>query len=219
MKARHQSPVPEPVPRLCEGGTVACFATGPSLTAADVNYCRGRCDAAIAINDAWRLAPWADALVASDGRWWQFYKGVPEFAGRKYCLEGSAHHLGVSVLLMTGQTGIETKPTAVRSGMNSGAAAINVAVHFGARRIVLLGYDMAPQDDGKRRRMHFFGDHPAALQRTPPFEVFLRAFDAMRAPLKALGVEVLNASRQTKLKAFPRVALEDAFPAGVRRAS
>ena len=35
----------------------------------------------IAVNDAWRLAPWADILYACDGRWWRHHKGVPEFTG------------------------------------------------------------------------------------------------------------------------------------------
>ena len=86
------------VPSLCPGGTVVCLGGGPSLHADDVAYCRGKATV-IAINDSWRLAPWADALIASDAAWWQHYRGVPAYAGLKFCLEASAAKWpGVQVL-------------------------------------------------------------------------------------------------------------------------
>ena len=51
-----------PMPRLSDGGTIVCLATGPSLTQADVDAVRGQADAVIAISDAVDLAPWADVL-------------------------------------------------------------------------------------------------------------------------------------------------------------
>jgi hypothetical protein len=73
------------VPKLCPGGTVVCIGGGPSLTRDDVDYCRGKAFV-IAINDAYKLAPWADALYACDGLWWRWHKGVPSFDGPKFAL-------------------------------------------------------------------------------------------------------------------------------------
>ncbi len=42
---------------------------------------RGRCHV-IAVSDAYKLAPWADALVSQDRPWWNYHR--PEFAGRKF---------------------------------------------------------------------------------------------------------------------------------------
>jgi len=197
-----------PVPVLCPGGTVVCLASGPSLTSTDVDFVRGKATV-LAVNDAWRLAPWADALIGSDAGWWKHYNGVPEFKGRKFCLEPSVRMFpDVFILKHTGDRGIDTDPTSVRTGRNSGAAAINLAVHFGAKRIVLLGYDMEARCEA---RSHFFGSHPQGLRGNSPYPIFRQMIGTMVEPLQTLGVEVLNCSRHTALSCFPRVRLEDVF--------
>ena len=195
-----------PVPALCPGGTVVCLATGPSLCATDVDACRGKATV-IAVNDAWRLAPWADALLASDAAWWRQYQGVPGFTGLKFCLErDAARWPGVQVLANTGPEGLETTPTGLRTGRNTGAAAINLAVHFGAARIVLLGYDMEARSEA---HSHFFGAHPRGLRGGSPYALFRQMIATMVAPLAALGIEVINCSRQTALTCFPRRPLAE----------
>ena len=111
------------------------------------------------------------------------------------------------VLRNTGDTGIEAHPSGLRTGKNSGASAINLAVHFGAARIVLLGYDMTGG--------HFFGKHPGRLNQGPAKETFLPMFRQMVEPLKALGVEVVNCTRTTKLDCFPTADLRAVLEAEV----
>lgn len=196
------------VPRLWPGADVVCLGSGPSLTRDDVDYCRGRAHV-IAVNDTFRLAPFADALMASDAGWWKAHAGAPGFAGLKFCLEAHAARYGVTVLENTGERGLELEPTGLRSGRNSGAAAINLAVHFGAARILLLGYDMDARDEA---HSHFFGAHKRPLRGASPYALFRDLFRAMPAPLAALGVTVLNCSVETALTVFPRVALREALP-------
>jgi hypothetical protein len=194
------------VPALCPGGTVVCLGGGPSLHLDDVDYCRGKATV-VAINDAWRLAPWADALIASDAAWWSYYKGVPAYTGLKFCLEASAAKWpGVQVLRNTGAEGLETEPTGVRTGRNTGAAAINLAVHFGASRVLLLGYDMEAKNE---RNSHWFGAHPIGLRGGSPYPLFRQMFATMVAPLRALDVQVINCSRHTALTCFPRQPLAE----------
>lgn len=196
------------VPRLWPDSTLVILASGPSLTPDDVTACRGRAPV-IAINDTHRLAPWADVLYSSDQHWWAHYKGVPTFAGRKYGIWPLRPYRewAVEVLANTGDRGLERNPSGLRTGKNSGAAAVNLAVHLGARRIVLLGFDMG-RTGGKA---HFFGEHPAKLRAATPFPFFIAAFETMVKPLQAIGVEVINASRQTALTCFPRVTLDEAL--------
>lgn len=211
VRARRPPPLPiVTVLRLLpHGGTAVCIGSGPSLTQEDVTSCRGRA-VVIAVNDAYRYAPWADALYASDADWWAVHKGVPSFAGLKYsCSRGSAAVPGVQVIRQTGHEGLELDPTGIRTGRCSGAAALNLAVHFGATRILLLGYDCGPSG-GKE---HFFGAHRGGLRNHSPYGLFQRGFVAMAAPLKAAGVEVLNCSRATALDCFPRLPLETALAA------
>ena len=195
------------VPKLWPDSTVVCIGGGPSLTPEDVDACRGRARV-IAVNDAVRLATWADALMASDEKWWRYHNGVPEFSGWKFSLQPGAARFGVQVLKNTGQSGLELSPWGLRSGWNSGAAAINLAVHFGAAKILLLGYDMQ-RTPGKPS--HWFGEHPAQIRATSPYETFRAMFETMVEPLATLGVRVVNCSRATALDCFPKAGLEEAL--------
>ena len=190
------------VPRLWPGSTVVCIGGGPSLTREDVEFCRGRAPV-IAIKDAQRLAPWAEVLYSGDDKWWKWYRGAPEFSGLKFGLEPTRTPWpGVEILDITGDTGIEQAPTGLRTGSNSGYQAVNLAIHLGATRVLLLGYDMKPTNG----RDHWFGSHPYGA--TPPYQLFLDRFPTMVEPLKELGVEVLNVTRDSALDVFPRAALE-----------
>lgn len=196
------------VPQLCPGGTVVCCASGPSLLREDVDYAHAKGATIIAVNDAYVYAPFAAALMASDAAWWIHKK--PEFAGLRFSLDANANRVeGVILLRRTGESGIESDPTGLRSGRNSGAAAINLAVHFGAARILLLGYDMSTPRGEKHS--HFFGSHKFPLRGGSPYPLFRQMIGEMAKELKALNVEVINCSRHTELSCFPRQALAEAL--------
>lgn len=197
------------VRRLWPGSTIVCIATGPSLTVEDVDVCRGRYPV-IVINDAHRLAPWADVLYSSDHRWFEFYRGVPEFSGLKFGVRPLTPkpEWGIAVLKNTGRVGVETDPSGLRTGKNSGYAAINLAVHLGAKRVVLLGYDMGYKTG---QPAHFFGEHPEKLRTNVGPAAFIPFFNAMTEPLRALGVTVVNCSRTTALRCFQRMPLHEAL--------
>src|SRR5689334_19405100 len=195
------------VDRVWPGATIACLATGPSLTIEDCDYVRNKARV-IAINDAHRMAPWADVLYSADRTWWRHYDGVPSFEGIKFgigssigkanpfgatrlLLDGPIHpgYPDIRVLKNTGYDGLETDPSGLRSGMNSGFSAINLAVHLGAKRILLLGYNLGYRNG----KAHFFGDHPPALAQDEwRYAGFRRVFESLVEPLRALDIEVIN---------------------------
>ena len=105
----------------------------------------------------------------------------------------------------TGRDGLETKPTGIRTGRNSGYQAINLAVHLGAKRIVLLGYDMRFQG----KKSHWHGGHPVEIRDTVFENSMLPCFPSLVKPLAKLGVEVLNATPGSALTVFPMVELEN----------
>lgn len=75
----------------------------------------------------------------------------------------------------------------------------------GASRVVLLGYDC--QHTGGRA--HWHGDHPRKLGNAGSVDKWKFHFRKLAKEL--LGIEIVNATRQTALEAFPRVSLEDAL--------
>jgi hypothetical protein len=99
-------------------------------------------------------------------------------------------------------------PSAVRTGFNSGYQAINLAVHLGASRIVLLGYDMRV-DQKRRSRDHFFGQHPDHT--VPPVAACLTAFKTLVKPLAEVGVEIVNCTSGSALVSFPMRPLAEVF--------
>lgn len=201
------------VPRLWPGETVAVLATGPSLTQARVDYCRGRARV-IAVNDAYRLAPWADMLYACDRRWWAQHEATKEFAGLKVTgwQQGSGpqptERADVKVLLLDGKAGYHYDPGVLRHGSNSTHQAVQLAAHAGAAKIVLLGCDMRIMPNGKK---HFFGDHPKALNQGINFDLFIEKFEALAPSIAEAGIEVINTVADSALRCFPFQPLEEAL--------
>lgn len=199
-------PSPSPVPRAYPGATIVCLGCGPSLTKDDVAKVRGRA-VVIAINDAYRLAPWADVLYACDGKWWGWHPEALAFRGAKYALDRYAQRFaGVAVLKNTGTKGLERDPKGLRTGRNSGYQAINLAVLLGATKILLLGYDMQPRGG----QDHWFGPHP--YRTAPiPYDKILDVFPQVVEPLKAAGVTVINCTKGSALRCFPYLPIEEAL--------
>ncbi len=198
------------VSRLWAGETAVILGGGPSLTPEDVQYCRGKARV-IAIKEAHELAPWADAMFACDEKWFRYHKGLPSFPGLKFGLEPDPLYLkqyeawpDVQLLRNTGMEGLELDPSGLKTGQNSGYQAINLAVHLGVSRIVLLGFDMWRDEHG---RQNWF-ERPG-LHLDSPYPVFLHFFSTIAAPLKAAGVEVINCSRRSLLRVFPMRPLEE----------
>ncbi len=78
------------------------------------------------------------------------------------------------------------------AGSNSGYQGMRAARLLGAKRILLLGFDM--------RGAHFFGKHPAPLRNTTPqrFRIHVAQFKRWRG-----GCEVLNCTAGSALTQFP----------------
>lgn len=104
-----------------------------------------------------------------------------------------------------GPSGLSEQRNGLATGQNSGHQAINLAVLLGARRILLLGFDMKPAGDG---RFHWFGDHPIKTPRNV-FSAMLQAFPKTLDPLARLGVEVVNCTPDSALQCYRKAPLRD----------
>jgi hypothetical protein len=191
--------------------TTVCIASGPSLTQEDVNYVKGKAFV-IVVNDNYLRAPWADVLWGCDLAWWNLqYEKRPDkikaFAGRKFSLRYNKD--GVVKLADSKQTGLAKRWPNIATGKNGGHQAVNLAYHLGAKKIILLGYDMQYTND----KVHWFGKHPNPLK-NPGRSLMIqwkRNFEGLSRALDAEGVTVINCSRQTAIskKYCKRKKLED----------
>lgn len=196
----------EPLCERFEGQAALIFASGPSLPSLwDAE--RPIPLPSIAINDAWRLAPGADILYASDVAWWRFHQGVPEFVGLKVGCHECWQVRGIVNIELSGPTGYDERLGWIRYGSNSGYAAIHLAAQLGATKIVLVGFDMRTVNG----KSHWFGEHDRLINRRrgSPYTEWFPAFAELGEQLAPRGVEILNATPGSALECFPPIRLED----------
>lgn len=191
------------VPRMWEGRTVAVMASGPSMSQEVADQVRAARLPAIVINNTYRLAPWADLLYAADEEWWNVNRHVPaEFPGLKASVSAVN---GVLRLKNSGSDGFDDDRSAVRTGKHSGYQALHIAAHTGAKRILLLGYDM--------RGGHWHPEHELPLRTTMRdlYPIWAKRFDDIATHLKDRGIEVINCTLGSAITAFPFMPLEEAL--------
>lgn len=172
----------------------ACIASGPSLTVLDCEKVATRAEWIVACNDSYRAASWAHALYAGDYGWWdRHHKEVPGTLEKWTCSATAANrfHLNFHQGKRPGKM------------YNSGQRAIELAISKGFERIILLGYDCSVA-----RGSHWHGDHRHSKN---PDRDACERWQEQFAAIDTAGVEILNCSRETELKAFPRMSLEEAI--------
>ena len=189
------------------------IAGGPSLTLQDVTKSEDSGLPLIGINNAYKICRRLDYLYACDVRWWnEHYDNVKNLPCRKFVYEETLDRVrrpGVEQMENVGEEGLSTEWPKIYHGKNGGYQAVNLAVLLGYNYLILLGYDM--QETGGK--IHWHPDHPAPLNN--PSESLMktwRANFARLAPkLKAAGIAVINATRETALDCFPQMTIEDAL--------
>ena len=229
MNILQKLPAPSTLSRVLRawpGQTVVCIAGGPSLTAeqcASVGIAHAfGLVRVIAVNDAYRLAPFAEVCYFADGRWWAWHKDKPDFvafAGQKCSIVNSGKDITdseVHILRNAGAWGISTKPDALITGRNSGYQALNMAILAGAAKVVLLGYD--GREPGPGEATHWFGDHPR-VEPTSVYREYRQAMARGAAEIAAAGVEVINCSPGSAIDTFRKLDLAApmSFPPGYCR--
>lgn len=196
------------------GQTAVLVASGPSAKDAPLDLARGKARF-IAVNDSWKLAPWADALYACDAAWWRHNEGCPEFRGLKMCIDRAAargNEWGVRILDCFKKSDLlyPDRGSPIGWGGNSGFGALNIAVQAGAKKICLVGVDMTVSYGE-----HWHGRHPAGLHNPNPYNVFRwrRAFEGAVRVLEQAGVTVINCSPISALQKYPKMTLQEALQA------
>lgn len=191
-----------------KGETVCVIASGPSLTKEDCDEVQRRGWKTIAINDTYKMAPFAEVMYACDGSWWNVYaeEVKKNFKGEMWTQDkNAAQKYNLFYVKSENKQGLSLQ-NVIYQGANSGYQCTNLAYLWGANRIILLGLDCSPDAKGKT---HWFGNHPKTLSNAHPFERWKSAFNKMSTDLTTQGVEVINASRRTALTCFTRKFLED----------
>lgn len=169
----------------------------------------------IGINNAYQIGPWIDILFFGDYSWYLIHRKTlakwpklkascsPRFDSARRDAEGIKYVQKDHDC----RRGISRDQRKVAWNANSGAAAISLAAHLGAKRIILLGFDMHMQDGAT----HWHGGHlqKNPKRRTPPFSRHLKGFPVIAKDAKEMGIEILNASPTSKIKDFRKINIKE----------
>lgn len=180
------------------GKTVVCIASGPSLNSKDCALIELSGLPCIAVNTSWEMARFCDVIYAGDVCWWIANKDRIDIDAERWtCTRQASQRFGVNLHKSCGE-------------YNSGMRAIEFAMWRGATRVILLGYDCSLANG-----THWHGDHKESGN---PDEVKVRLwqkqFIAVSEKAKLAGVDVINCSRETDLRSFRRLDLEEAILIG-----
>jgi hypothetical protein len=196
------------------GATSAIVASGPSAVRQPFHLLQERRHIKVAaVNTSFQLVPWADMLYACDAKWWEVYKGAPDFKGLKVTYEKEAvakypelkrvdvARFGNELLLAT--------PGLVGAGGNSGFQCLNLHVQFGVKRILLIGFDMRLESGCHWHPRHPYPlSNPDACSNIPRWR---KSLDGAAKKLAENGVQVINCSMLSDLRAYPKMSLEKAL--------
>lgn len=190
-----------------KGQTGFIIGGGPSLLQQNLDLLRNQ--HVITINTSFKKIPWAEFTIFADTRWFLHHqKDLRNFKGRIVSVSTAA--TGPPVLLKMHRKNppklADDRGTLMVQNTTL-TAAMNLAVHLGVSKIVLLGIDQKPGPDGKT---HHHEPHPwktvADCWKKQQVDLVHVA-----TQLKERGIECVNASPGSALGLWPIVNLEEMF--------
>ncbi len=190
------------VPPEWPGARCFILCSGESLGAqkALIRRLEGRF---IAVKHGVLMRPDADVLFLSGERNFDICGPlIPKFQGRYIISRSRSHPAFPDSVKVVTRSKDHAHLCPLRDhvcGYDTGTSAINLAWHFGATEIVLLGYDM----QGKH-----FCKHPFPTIPQEHFTRHMAPLEALAADCRAKGLRVVNCSPTSAVTAFERQPLE-----------
>jgi len=228
------------VPKMWEGGDVWIIGGGssvpkqfgvPDSVVADVikgsspasvysSYMSALHDKhVIGINVAYLLGDWIDMVFFGDkGFFLKHQNELAVFPGLKVSCHPRADRydwIKYTPKDPKHGKGISSNPNMVSWNGNSGAAAISIAVHAGAKRVILLGFDMKLNDKQEQHWHDAYGkivnkDNKNTKKiKSLPFGRHLTGFEQIAKDAKRMEVEILNCCPDSAIKEFPKFTAKE----------
>lgn len=196
---------------------VAIIGGGPSLLGFDFDRLRGRFHV-VAVNASIFTVPWADAGFSLDRiamrNWWDrlcqatmpLYLAVP-LPYLKDLSQPPADHMRFMWRIQ--RNTFARYHGQIASGGSSGFGALNLAWLKRAKKVLLLGFDYGATNGAWHHNESEYNFH----FRQKPDDWLTRAgnFNLVAPLMRRDGVEVINASPQSAITAFPRMTIDEAL--------
>lgn len=184
-------------------------AEGPSSKGFDYSQLKDKAHI-LAVKAAMFHIPFADAGFGVDiPRYKEWESRFSSLSFPVYWGTDALHVLktreNVTFLERTHKQDLAKEPDMIAVGCSSGYAAINLAVHKRAKLIYLIGYDYK-LDQGKH--VHPEEYRLPRNQSAIHWQAWADRFNVLGKELKALDIQVFNASPNSAISAFPKITLE-----------
>jgi len=211
-------------PKLWQGGTVFILGGGPSFNLEkEKNISLIKDKRVIGTNVAYTLGDWIDIVWFGDLKFWRYHKArLREYPSLVMtCNDNTTlnEYTWLKQLRRKGSaTGICTDRRYVCWNRNTGSSAINLAYHLGAKRVVLLGFDMKEvakekHEDGRPIKnwhdVHKKYETRKMQESLGCYKRYLKCMPDIKRDADKLGLEIINATPNSAIVQFPFAKLED----------
>lgn len=200
--------------------TIICIGSGPSLTEDQIITAEESGHPIIAVNDNFKRVIHPEIIFACDILWWyKNYLDVVETINPKitelWTITNNGSHfkkkrpqeysVPIHEIGYYQQNGLGS--CKVHHGGNSGYIAVNLAYLFGAKKIILIGYD----HQHTYGKTHWFGDHDMTKlkKNAEDTDRWIKNFARLANDLRDENVDLVNCSIETAIKSCRRSKIED----------
>jgi hypothetical protein len=191
------------IPREWEGETAVVLGGGPSLKKDQLDYAIQRGFRRVAVNDAGLVFdPQADVICWGDPQWFtwngeqlRLHKGKYKITWRDMPARPTLPYYRLQHPRMPPHVSFDQGAVCAN---NSGMGGINIAALFGAKRILLLGFDMRCVE-GKN---HWHNRHKTPTAEHRYGELYRPPMELAALEYAAAGIEVLNCTQYSSLKGY-----------------
>jgi len=192
-----------------EDKTVYIIGGGPSIEETDFTPLHDK--PCIGVNCAFNLGTWIDIIFFGDCRTYTWHEDKFEQWPNRIITKCATlkNHPKIEYIPSCDRHNLCLNhnkvawPDGNNRGANSGSASINLAIHLGATKIILVGFDMKKQGD-KHNYHDLYQD-----KHTPRDDVYNRFQRHFLNIAKETNIEIMNANPNSALKAFPKDKLEN----------
>lgn len=129
-----------------------------------------------------------------------------KFTSKRYLRKSKIGPFGEYILQLTSGHGIDTNPENIK-GNNSGAQALNLCINMGAKRIVLLGFDMKYIGS----KSHYHDRHTTPVISDSYKDLFIPCLEKMSEDIitKKIEVDIINCSLVSDLDCFVKKPFDE----------
>lgn len=188
--------------------TIYIIGGGASLKEIDLSLLKDKF--VIGVNNAYCLGEWVRICWFGDVRWYEWnannlrsYRGTlatchPDFLGHEFIWSFKRRKW----------EGIETEQGYIAWNKCSGGSAINLAYHYGAKKIILISFDMK-RNHLKENNWHSEHKIIPNFEIYNPYPGYIKAFSQIAVEAKNLGLQIIDTSIDGALSCFPKMELEN----------